>query len=219
MCGKLTRNRGLKAHSVGNNRHLNTGLTGEIGYRAVIDHVSVENKGLAVSYTGVEDIGGISHAAFYADTEHYFRKMINANAVNSPKHSVLARGYLLGLLASLSTGQGHSAYSGAVAQMVEYINLNWQQNISVASLAEKVNLSESRAAHLFSQTVGQSIHRYINSIKISNSKELLSDTEMSISEISSMVGYSDPLYFSRYFKSEVGVSPKNFRKMLTVVEE
>ena len=90
--------------------------------------------------------------------------------------------------------------------------MNQEKNISIPELAHNVNLSPGRASHLFKESVGQSIHRYITEIKISNSKELLSHTDMNIAEISSMVGFEDPLYFSRSFKSHVGVSPKEFRK-------
>ena len=157
--------------------------------------------------------GGIYQSAFSADIEHYFRKMINANAINSPKHKVLARGYLLNLLASLSSVGGQAVYSGTVAKMIEYVNLNWQKEISVAKLAEVVNLSESRAAHVFKEAVGKSIHRYISEVKITNSKALLLDTDMSVAEISRLVGYADPLYFSRAFKAIVGTSPKQYRSV------
>ena len=95
--------------------------------------------------------------------------------------------------------------------MVEYVNLNWQKNISVAKVAEAVNLSESRAAHLFKSALGKGIHQYAAELKISGAKELLINTDMSVSEISRMVGYADPLYFSRTFNKEVGCSPKKFR--------
>jgi AraC-like DNA-binding protein len=82
----------------------------------------------------------------------------------------------------------------------------------VTQLAAAVNLSESRAAHLFKEAVGISLHKYITNLKISNSKELLQNTDMSIFEISAMVGYDDPLYFSRLFKAACGISPRNYRK-------
>lgn len=171
---------------------------------------------------GIEDLltelglgGGVFTSALPVEAEHYFRKMINASSLNMPKNSVSARGYLLNLLSSLSCGvSGYisSDFSGAVVKMIEYINFNWQKTLSVAEVSEAASLSESRAAHLFKESVGESIHRYISGIKIENSKELLLNTDMSVSEISAMIGYDDPLYFSRLFKSFVGVSPKKFKK-------
>lgn len=187
-----------------------------------MEGIAVTTMWIHFSGVGVEEIfaelglrGGVFSANFPAEVRHHFKKLIKLSALNMPKYRVLARGYLLNLLSSLSSGgeaSTASVYSGAVADMLEYISLNWQSNISVAELAEKVNLSESRAAHLFRETVGKPVHKYITELKIENSKDLLLNTNMSISEISAMVGVEDPLYFSRTFKSAVGVSPREYRK-------
>lgn len=188
-----------------------------------MEGTAVSTMWLHFTGIGVEGIlnelglkGGIFRATLPLEVEHYFRKMISAHSLNIPKYRVSARGYLLNLLSALasdSLDKGSAVYFGAVAKMVEYINLNWQKNISVSELAEKVNLSEGRTAHLFRETVGESIHRYVSGIRISNSKELLSNTDLNITEISAMVGYNDPLYFSRAFKSATGLSPKEFRNL------
>ena len=47
---------------------------------------------------------------------------------------------------------------------------------------------------------------------MSSAKSMLTDTKLSIDEISAQVGYSDALYFSRLFKSAEGMSPTQFRK-------
>ena len=78
-------------------------------------------------------------------------------------------------------------------------------------MAAQICLSESRTAHLFKEAVGKGIHGYLMGLRISSAKELLTSTDMSISEIGEMVGFHDPLYFSRAFKSETGVSPKEYR--------
>lgn len=186
-----------------------------------MDGIAVTTMWVHFSGVGVEDIfselgllGGIFTAPLPSETEHYFRKMISAFAANLPKSKMIARGYLVNTLASLthSASQSASAYGGAVSKMLEFINLNWQKSIGVTQLAAAVNLSESRAAHLFKEAVGISLHKYITNLKISNSKELLQNTDMSIFEISAMVGYDDPLYFSRLFKAACGISPRNYRK-------
>ena len=164
-----------------------------------------------------EELGitcGIFHALCGADVEYPFRKMINFHALGTVGHRVTARGYLLNLLAALSaegTEEKAAAYPDAVFRMMEYVNLNWQKKLTVEDVAKKANLSESRAAHLFKSTVGKSIHRYVSERKLSVSKDLLSSTDLSIAEISALVGFDDPLYFSRAFKSYVGVSPSDWR--------
>lgn len=163
----------------------------------------------------LELVGGVYKAPFPDDAEFNFKKLITSHAMTSPKHSIAAKGYLIELLASLSPKGACSPpmlYNDAVSKMLEYINLNWQARISVYKLAKAVGLSPSRAAHLFSETLGESMHHYINRIKLSNAKDLLMNTDMTVSEISAMIGFADPLYFSRAFKSVYGSSPRKIRE-------
>ena len=54
--------------------------------------------------------------------------------------------------------------------------------------------------------------QYILSIRISSAQNLLETTEYTVAEISDIIGYENPLYFSRLFKKQIGVSPSGFRE-------
>lgn len=54
--------------------------------------------------------------------------------------------------------------------------------------------------------------QYILSIRIANAQSLLETTLYSMTEIASIVGYDNPLYFSRIFKKQTGLSPSEYRK-------
>lgn len=84
-------------------------------------------------------------------------------------------------------------------------------DIPLESYAAECCLSMSRFAHLFTQQVGQSPGAYRNSLRISQAKELLAFTELSVGEIGTLVGFHDPNYFTRLFTSAVGCSPSAFR--------
>lgn len=66
----------------------------------------------------------------------------------------------------------------------------------------------------FKEYTGQSPLQYILNIRLDTAKRMLESTDCSISEISTNVGYENPLYFSRLFHKHVGVSPKEYRKAL-----
>ena len=53
--------------------------------------------------------------------------------------------------------------------------------------------------------------QYILSLRISNAQSLLETTKYNVTEIASIVGYENPLYFSRIFKKQVGLSPSEYR--------
>ena len=181
----------------------------------------VKTLWLHFSGYGVKDIlhklglsGGIYRTLTEDEVESCFEKMIYDHSVGTNKSLVAAEGELMRLLSLLSRDDGEkssAAYSDAVAKMLKYIHSNWQKPFTVEEVARKINLSESRTAHMFKEAMGKGIHGYIKELRISTAKELLLSTDMSIYEIGEMVGFHDPLYFSRAFKSETGVSPKKYR--------
>ncbi|TNF45015.1 MAG: AraC family transcriptional regulator, partial [Bacteroidetes bacterium] len=61
---------------------------------------------------------------------------------------------------------------------------------------------------------GWSVNSLIREIRIREALRLLKHSEKNISEIAYQLGFSDPLYFSKYFKKEVGVAPQQYRKEL-----
>jgi AraC-like DNA-binding protein len=60
--------------------------------------------------------------------------------------------------------------------------------------------------------MGMSPKEYIIKLRLDRSMELLQCTDLSVGEISDIVGYQDPLYFSKLFKRKLGVSPAAYRK-------
>ena len=159
--------------------------------------------------------GGIYRTLAEEEVETCFEKMIYHYSLGTNKSLVLAEGGLVELLSLLSREDGEenlTAYSDTVAKMLKYIHSNWQKVITVSDIAKRLSLSESRTAHIFKEAVGKGIHQYIMSIRMSAARELLVSTDMSVSAIGEMVGFHDALYFSRAFKSETGMSPRNFRE-------
>jgi AraC-like DNA-binding protein len=82
---------------------------------------------------------------------------------------------------------------------------------SVTSLAEQLNLSPKYLSDLLKQETGKTALELIHLFVISEAKNLLLSGEHSISEIAYKLGFENPPYFSRLFKKEVGMSPKEFK--------
>ena len=64
----------------------------------------------------------------------------------------------------------------------------------------------------FRGTVGTSPMKYILEIRIRNAQTLLETTDYSVANIASMIGYDNPMYFSRMFRKAKGMSPAKYRK-------
>lgn len=99
-----------------------------------------------------------------------------------------------------------------VTEVLNYMSSHLNEEFSNEQLAELICLSPSRLGHLFRDEVGMTITQWRDDQRISRAKQLLVTSNYSINQISRLIGYSDPLYFSRVFKNKAGLSPKLYRE-------
>lgn len=99
-------------------------------------------------------------------------------------------------------------------EIVKYLSENITSNISLDKLAEHFHFGKTYLCVQFKKKTGKSIIDYFLDIKISKSKTLLRETKDTIAQISDMLGFGSPEYFSRIFKKRTGYSPTEFRNML-----
>ena len=96
----------------------------------------------------------------------------------------------------------------------QYFNNYYNTEINIDEYAQSKGMSVSWFIRNFKKYTGTTPMQYIVSIRISNAQGLLETTEYSINEISRIVGYDNPLYFSRLFHKQKGFSPSQYRKQL-----
>ncbi|MCI0488915.1 MAG: helix-turn-helix domain-containing protein [Blastocatellia bacterium] len=94
---------------------------------------------------------------------------------------------------------------------MEFMKENLDKQLTLADLAEKVNLSPSRFSHLFKLETGDSPARHLKKLKIEKAGELLETTFLSINEVMKQVGLCDKSHFLRDFKKTYGVAPSIHR--------
>lgn len=95
----------------------------------------------------------------------------------------------------------------------QYIQEHFKENLKLENVAEQIYLAPSYFGVLFKKEVGESFSCYLTSVRMEKAKELLHDIRYNIAEIAGQVGYQDKRYFSRLFKEQVGVTPKEYRKI------
>ena len=97
----------------------------------------------------------------------------------------------------------------------KYFNEHYNEDISIEEYAQSRGMSVSWFLRNFKQMTMKSPMQYILTIRINNAVSLLETTDYNVTEISTIIGYDNPLYFSRIFKKQKGVSPSDYRKMLS----
>lgn len=98
------------------------------------------------------------------------------------------------------------------AAVKHYIDLHFKESLSLGQLAEKAHMDKYYLAHTFKQEYGVSPINYLITRKIVESKYLLAETNLSLAQISQMLGFSSPSYFSQAFRKTQGISPMDYRK-------
>ena len=100
----------------------------------------------------------------------------------------------------------------SLKKAIAYIRLNYQSEITMQDVAEHAGISERYLRRLFSQYLNLSPLEYLNQMRINKAVELLRNTEMSVKEVCYLCGFQSPQYFSRIFKQQMGVSPREITK-------
>lgn len=86
-----------------------------------------------------------------------------------------------------------------------------RSDISIETLCKESAMSEVHFRRLFYQIYHTSPMKFIISLRINKAKELLSNTDFQIQEISELCGFNNPYYFSKVFKQSVGLTPSAYR--------
>lgn len=97
----------------------------------------------------------------------------------------------------------------ALTRALEMINRDYRGEISLERLSRHSGLGPSRLSELFQLRFGMSPIRYINELKIGKARQLLTYSDMNITEISDYLGFRSIHYFSRFFKCHTGVTPSS----------
>lgn len=92
-----------------------------------------------------------------------------------------------------------------------YFSENYNLEISVEDYAASKGMSVSWFIRNFKKYTGQTPVRYLTAIRMTNAQALLETTSYSVNEIGRIVGYANPLYFSRMFRKQKGCSPSEYR--------
>jgi len=103
--------------------------------------------------------------------------------------------------------------STMVLNAIQYINGNYQNQKILSGFCEQFHFSPQYVSRRFKQETGFTIKEYLQKVRMEKSCELLSGSDMFISEIAQAVGYTDVKFFNVLFRRTLKMSPREYRKI------
>ncbi|KZS38272.1 MULTISPECIES: AraC family transcriptional regulator [Aquimarina] len=105
-----------------------------------------------------------------------------------------------------------------IDQILGHIRQNVYDNdlTKINFLANKFNMSQSSISTYFKRKTGESIHQYVTKYKMKLVEYRLQHTEFTIAEIAYQLGYTDESHLTKTFKKHFAMSPKQYRKEMTI---
>ena len=158
----------------------------------------------------------------YSDPKLKKMKLLDAPALGGQQ---LIKNYLELLLINLMRNETEQNRSEAVFlpserfdelisdRVIEYMKDHISERLSVADVCGILHYNKSYVFRQFKKTTGCSLMAYFIKMKIQKAKEMLRETDLSVSDISDSLAFEDPNYFSKTFKKITGYTPSTYRKM------
>ena len=94
----------------------------------------------------------------------------------------------------------------------QYIDLHFKEALTLDQLADEVHMNKYYLSHAFKREYGVSPINYMISRRIEESKYLLAETDLSLSQISQLLGFSSLSYFSQVFRRTQAIGPREYRQ-------
>lgn len=171
---------------------------------------------------GITDDKRVFYCGSGLDYKNLFRSMINELQMCRENYAEMLEMYLKQIFImlqryftdSLKTDNAHIIEE--IDKATLYFNEHYSEEISIEEYAQNNHFSVSWFIRNFKHCTGSTPMQYILSKRIYNAEILLHDSTYNVTEIAEIVGYENPLYFSRIFKKIKGLSPSEYRKNINL---
>lgn len=101
-------------------------------------------------------------------------------------------------------------YQQKVNQVIDYISANLHLPLQLDVIADKINVSQRQLLRIMRSALNESLYAYVTRQRIERAVLYMQTEEMSLTRLSTMVGYDNPQSFSKAFKKQFGLSPKAY---------
>lgn len=108
--------------------------------------------------------------------------------------------------------------SGIAGKVKKYLDQNYTMDINLKKVAEMFYINAIYLGQLFKKSYDMKFTDYLNAVRVKESKKLLRNTNYSVNEVASIVGYRNTEYFIKKFYAIVGTTPNKYRKHEVIID-
>lgn len=154
--------------------------------------------------------GGLAPEVSMTLTDHYFQSVEACTSIQELKD--ISATMQSDFIRRVHKCRQNPDYSKPVRNCCDYIELHLEDPIVLSELAEQQGYTEYYLSRKFKNETGKTVKDYIREKRIDRAKFLLTNTDMSIHEISERLQFSSQSYFTENFRKAVGIHPTAFRE-------
>ena len=195
------------AHSIGRAASISTGVGIHVGDS--LRHAKTSGTVFTSLCVRAAIEGGVSPETAYSRGDAYIDRIEGCRTISevtSANHTMYED-----FIDLVHQRKSSGAYSKRVQSCVDYIQLHVEEKISLEQLAARLGYSQYYLSRKFKEEVGNSINDYIKAAKCERAKLLLSNTDLSIQEITKTLNFCNRTHFSKTFQQIEGVTPVQYR--------
>ncbi len=155
----------------------------------------------------------------YHDSTGYIGTVIRQMMREAQERDVgylsVLKGLLINLLIELARNEAalpRSGNDGITRYIVEYVAKNYSHPLRLSEICEEMSFSLTYASSVFKRDMGMTFRDYLMKVRLEKACRLIQSSDKTVAEIAAAVGYSDPAFFFKIFKKELGLTPKDYKR-------
>lgn len=191
----------------------------EVSYNAhPLEYIVLGIDGLELAISQQHDRFQILDYRGGGDILTCLRHILHETQAAQPGYETICQAYMEILILRLmrnikfTATAAHTA-NNPCAAVRQYIDAHYKEPLSLDLLAEEAHVNKFYLSHMFKEEYGIAPIGYMISRRIEESRYLLRETDMSMSQIAQILGFSSANYFSQSFRRAEGISPMEYRKL------
>ena len=147
-----------------------------------------------------------------------YEELINSMESNRIYDKILQKSIIIRIIAEIVNDitsdkiAEKNELDNLIETFLDYVINHYSESIDIESIIEKQGISKSHFRRIFKQKMKKSPHKFLLEYRVEKAKKLLATNKYTTAEVSYMVGYDDPNYFSRLFKTKENILPSDYKK-------